>query len=68
MTLRVVPCCCSDGGMLIMAKAEQQKAKFRWIDMNRYEVSNKVSHISKCLQTSVAKIASSSSGNTGRAH
>jgi crotonobetainyl-CoA:carnitine CoA-transferase CaiB-like acyl-CoA transferase len=33
---------CSDGGMLIMAKAEQQKAKFRWIDMNRYEVSNKV--------------------------
>lgn len=31
--------------MLIMAKAEQQKAKFRWIDMNRYEVSNKVRQI-----------------------
>ena len=44
-TLKVAPCRCSDGGMLIMAKAEQQKAKFRWIDMNRYEVSNKVSQI-----------------------
>lgn len=34
---------CSDGGLLIMGKAAQEKAKFRWYDTTRYEVSNKVS-------------------------
>ena len=32
---------CSDGGLLIMSKAAQEKAKFRWYDTTRYEVSNK---------------------------
>ena len=33
---------CSDGGLLIMGKAAQEKVRFRWYDMTRYEVSNKV--------------------------
>ena len=32
----------SDGGLLIMGKAAQEKVRFRWYDMTRYEVSNKV--------------------------
>lgn len=35
-------CCYSDGGLLIMGKAAQEKVRFRWYDMTRYEVSNKV--------------------------
>ena len=35
-------CCCSDGGLLLVSKAGQERAKFRWYDMTRNEVSNKV--------------------------
>ena len=32
----------SDGGLLIVSKAGQERARFRWFDMTRNEVSNKV--------------------------
>ena len=32
----------SDGGLLIMGKAAQEKVRFRWYDMTRFEVGNKV--------------------------
>ncbi len=35
-------CSCSDGGLLLVSKAGQERAKFRWYDMTRNEVSNKV--------------------------
>ena len=35
-------CVPSDGGLLIVSKAGQERARFRWYDMTRNEVSNKV--------------------------
>ncbi|EIE25746.1 CDC45-like protein [Coccomyxa subellipsoidea C-169] len=33
--------CICDGGLLLVSKAGQERAKFRWYDMTRNEVSNK---------------------------